>query len=587
MLIMILRSLILLALLSSSVQIQRPIITVENAAQVEQVGVLGRGRIGSVAWRNDDQEIVIRGSTGWIYNANDLSVPPAPYSEAHDIPFTTKTVDDHIQVIEAETGEVKLILPTENLIYLTLSPNEKYVVVSQEGEGTQLWDLALGELYLAIDDETRLAEFSDDEMVFAYSIFVDGNPVIKTLNLETKTPTSMIQLKGQPVNIALSSHFIAVAMWDFFQTSDNAVRLFDLETGEEQLLLVDSEDDRRMISSWWGIWSLAFDSKGSHLVGGSTSGHVAIWEIPSGKVLQRLSGIKAMDEVAFSLNGRRLAAEGGEVLIWDVTTREEEVLLESDANNYNEIFLGHTLEGELVGVDKVNWDKSTNIRPVADSTLRDPYVTFSPDLQMVAYSSYSDEVGAVYDSKTGTLLYRLPQKSAVIFLDNRFLLVRGTQWVTSPLELFDLETQRTVLTLPDTENLSSIAFSKDRTLMATAQGEIIKVWDITKLPKAAALKAEWTIPLNELYASYYLNRYLVFSPDGSILVADNGYDIYLWDTTTGKNLAILKGHNEAIESIAFSPDGTLIATVAYGGLEGAFEALTSENYVRLWGIPRD
>ncbi len=54
---------------------------------------------------------------------------------------------------------------------------------------------------------------------------------------------------------------------------------------------------------------------------------------------------------------------------------------------------------------------------------------------------------------------------------------------------------------------------------------------------------------------------IAFSPDGSQL-ATAGYDriIQIWNTTSGEILRTLKGHNGAVFGIAFSPDGSVLAT---------------------------
>jgi WD40 repeat protein len=53
----------------------------------------------------------------------------------------------------------------------------------------------------------------------------------------------------------------------------------------------------------------------------------------------------------------------------------------------------------------------------------------------------------------------------------------------------------------------------------------------------------------------------VFSLDGKrILTASSDNSARLWDTETGKALAVLSGHTSSVHSARFSPDGRLIAT---------------------------
>jgi WD40 repeat protein len=54
---------------------------------------------------------------------------------------------------------------------------------------------------------------------------------------------------------------------------------------------------------------------------------------------------------------------------------------------------------------------------------------------------------------------------------------------------------------------------------------------------------------------------VAFSPDGLILAAgDNGGNITLWDMDQASKLASLPGHTDWVNSVAFSPDGQLLAS---------------------------
>src|SRR4051812_18099697 len=68
---------------------------------------------------------------------------------------------------------------------------------------------------------------------------------------------------------------------------------------------------------------------------------------------------------------------------------------------------------------------------------------------------------------------------------------------------------------------------------------------------------------------------VAFSPDGKVL-ATGSFDntVKLWDFATGKELHTLKGHTNQVYCVAFSPDGNLLASAS------------QDKTVRLWN-PKD
>lgn len=146
-----------------------------------------------------------------------------------------------------------------------------------------------------------------------------------------------------------------------------------------------------------------------------------------------------------------------------------------------------------------------------------------------------------------TRAYRMPNGTVELrrVSDGTVLQVLG-----EPIERRRRDTSRRV---------SKITFSRDGQTLASGEYDTIKLWRVTDGTLLHTLKEESSFGLE-------------LSPDGQTLASGKYNTIKLWRVSDGKLLHTLAGHNDRVLSIAFSPNGQILASGS------------ADNTIKLWRV---
>ena len=264
---------------------------------------------------------------------------------------------------------------------------------------------------------------------------------------------------------------------------------------------------------------LAFSPDGKVLAVGTGDGRVDLWDPWTREHLAALSHGAEVTALAFSPAGALLASGGaqGKVRIWDV--RGQSLLSE---------FAAH--EGEVVSLD------------------------FSPDGEELL-SGGADGVAKVWDPE-GKLLHALHHSGAVraLFWESWRAITAGGD---GKILLWDLFTERTFRTLTHGGAVQGIGWAGGRLVSWGSDGRILR-WDLETGDSELVVRLEEGV------------RKVSFAPDSAELVCLDsvGRPVH-WprrpESTLPLELAvsllrILKGHTDLVYSVAFSPNGKLLAS---------------------------
>ncbi|WP_329377026.1 nSTAND1 domain-containing NTPase [Streptomyces sp. NBC_01716] len=441
------------------------------------------------------------------------------------------------------------------------SPDGRTLVTSHGGK-VRLWDAHTRKQTAALTGVRSPAVFSPDGDTIATS-----GQKGKVLLWDARTHQKIDELQahrnddGWPSLLAFSpdGRTLAVTVTGY-GTSDSdksAVQLWDVR-------------EKRRTATLKGhtgfVQSLAFSQDGKTLATGASDATTRLWDVRSHRPLATLTGHSGtVFALAFSPDGRTLASGGQDrsIRLWDVRERTAVTVLSSHTGSVDA--LAFSPDGAMLASGAGDatvrlWDMEVG-QPRA--TFAGPGGSGSP----AAYSSNGkvlatgDGDGSVdlHDARTRRTLGRLTghvgKVSSVRFSpDGRF--VAASSHDSPAVLLWDVRTRRLLVSLDGHRSpVQSVRFSPDGHTLATSSyiDGTTRLWSVRTHRQLAAFAggAGW----------------MTFSPDGRIFVTGGfqSSSVQLWDARTHRRLGTLDTVTKMVSSVAFSPDGSTLATAGWDG----------------------
>ena len=581
-----------------------PTITAENAIALEQIASMG-GDQGRIALSADNHWLAVGGLQGvWIFDL-DAGDSRARLLEGHSgkanaVEF--HPTDNHILASAGDDGTIRLWNVEEGENIRNIEAQSPPIVgidfdetgafiASAGGDTVRIFRVETGELmrvFANVPQEFRRVEFLNDSPLL---IAATRNESLAIWNLnESRFVGETNNGFNGDVRSVASTHDgtqIAVALFS------GRVITSTVATGEQ--LILDYHDG--------GVRDVAYSPDGDRLASVGMDNYVLIMDASSGDLISRFELDDFTYSVTFSHDSRLIyvASNDGIISTWDIAS-------------------GRKLEERTLPFPSVR------------------QVVFSPDGGLIAAVTDDDSVGRVFNAETykqiAVLNGHAGRTLAIAYRpDNRLIVTAGSDgdvlvWRADTFKMAD------TLSTPE-ERVYSVAFSPDPNVIATGGDSLIRLWDIRSKEQIMALENGSTVwnmsfsPDGSLIAapnglwnafdqakidvnidpfasvamspnSNFLattqklipiepnrirraregfvglnNAKVAFSPDGTLVAMAVAENIHLVDVATQTVVAVIKGHEAEVRSLAFSPDGTKLVS---GG---------SDATIRLWAVTSD
>ncbi len=314
------------------------------------------------------------------------------------------------------------------------------------------------------------------------------------------------------------------------------------------------------------------------------NGTLAVWDLASGTILMKLNRESSIGSVAFSPDGRRVAAGLGcfrgctksgadrTVRVWDAASGKLVAQMEAPGDYVNDLSFspdGSRIAG-TVDKDVRIWNVDTGklLKTLSGHTASISAVTFNPGGTLVATAA-NDNTVRIWNAEDGTqfatLLGHSSRLSSVAFSsDGAYLFVASHR---GEVRIWNATTfGGCLITNP---GVNSVAVSSDSTRVVSANPseDQIQLWD------SVSGKNLLTWEQNDLYRGPSAQGSLAFSPNGlQIASGSSKGEVRLWDTRSGGALFNLQGHSKGVTALAFAPTGTYLASGS------------QDKTVRLWEL---
>jgi WD40 repeat protein len=355
----------------------------------------------------------------------------------------------------------------------------------------------------------------------------------------------------------------------------NAVRLFDTATGQEQPLAGGHHAP---------ISAVRVAQDGKTMLSRGGDGVVRRWDLTDGRELGQFREPAGTVGVAFSPDGKTVAfgCSDASIRLYDAETGKQRSQVKG--HNGGSGTLTFSPDGKFLA-SHGGADNTIRIHSVAGGTEVQQIVlqTNNPNGSgtVVLRSPYlptASGMGLAFSPDNRTVVVQIPGGASPLVNVGGNVVGGGN--TTPALRIWDIATGKEVrkIPLPNDRGGGHIAVSPDGRMVASENADqTVSLWEIASGKERGVLgTAQPPAQLNQgpnvrfairanlagLVGPLPAGPTLAFSPDGGLLACKGvgGQTVRIWEVGPGKELGLFKGHEGSIATVAFTPDGRRVVS---------------------------
>jgi WD40 repeat protein len=423
----------------------------------------------------------------------------------------------------------------------------------------------------------------------------DGRSLVTTSTLGTLTWWDL-ESRDKTRTVEVAEGYRALAISPDGRTAaiglDDGIQLIDVRTGA-------TRESRGTLASN-PIW-LLFSPDGKTIVSTSRDGSVSVWDAGTLIPRETLRGhADSAWQPVFSLDGKTLytASADGTAIAWDLSgeRRFGRTFRFTDDRGPWEWPDRHpgrfSPDGRLIAVglndEGIRLRDATTLVPAGPALLETggevTGLTFSADGQLLAAVTGSG-MATIWDVRSRSLRqgpFRVDFGAVGVSIS-----ADGTMLATAGIggtKLWDVATGAPLGRIGAGGPSGDVAFSPTEPLLAfvregwrQSRGGDTEIWDVARRSRIAAI---------DIDSAWVLGWTIAFSPDGR-LVATSGIDwlVHIWDAHTGKLVRELEQNvGNAVWALDFSPDSSIIVISGGDGFASLWDVATGAKIGQRLGV---